>query len=347
MSSGFFRVINRWKVPVVISFTSAYVAVDTYRMKMRKESEICVNLNGKPVIGVLGDVPCVSPKLQEIIDDVKSTLNLPQSKKSVLNYYVTPYPKPIINGYYSSYSTIDVFLPDYLNISSGEQLTALAICNIIGLMGENFESLAADDWLTPDGKSFINSFLLSERAKKYLVTQTSYSNLNPEYHLKYIVFSLVSAVFLVCMAMVDERAKGGIAKIGLLLLLAIPMGLLKNLLSGHSRLLCESNGVAQAISRNMLTWREMIKTQDESLIDEEMLLGALEYYSKLLQRNKASYRLFSSGFRISRILNDDGEDVNPFNLELPRAELIRQLQRIQTLLNSKKSLDSSSNVDSQ
>ncbi|XP_015791633.1 uncharacterized protein LOC107368331 [Tetranychus urticae] len=338
MTSGFANVLNRLRVPVVIAATGAYYGLDIYKSKSAKNTLVEIKLDGGTIPGITSPTPSIQPPLQEIIDEVKSKLNLPKIKKDALNFYGTPFPIPQIHGFYSSYSQIDVFLPDYLNLTNSEQLTGTAIRNLVKLLGYDCDTLTKEDWLTPDGVSLINSFFLSKRAKKFLVTQTSYSNFNYEYFFKHLIFGLTFTAGLAALGLIEERMKGtAAAKLVVTLFMLVPVISVYFIMSNHAKMICESKGIAQAVSRNMLSPRELHKLKDADVIDEEMLLGGIEYYTKLSQREKALLRLFNTGFSLSGMVDQDGEPLKLFVADLPKKEVIALLEKVHSLMDEKSS----------
>jgi hypothetical protein len=194
-----------------------------------------------------------------------------------------------------------LYLPDFLNTASFEQLRAKHINQLLK-KEYNFEITKPTVWASPEGRAVIESFVLSDSAKKFLISR----DLQPICLLEklYDAFAVWTGLYLAMliqskyrekMAMMASKklkdkffgSKNPVLQFGLV---TVPISmffvyLLYVLIQTNLQRDCDALALTKG-GKNSSQIRQM--TYDESKqFDTEYYLGAMEYYQKVLDRNRA------------------------------------------------------------
>lgn len=263
--------------------------------------------------GFVSPTPTISPNLQKLIDEVKSKSNIEPSHLERINLVPLAQMMPgktlgKVPG--SAYAVI----PDYLNVTSIDDLKAEKLAKLIDEY-YGVKITLEEDWLSEEGKMIIKSFIMSDKAKKFLIARQLHSTENaPAVVKSFFVFATVMLYFIFMDAMfrvalpvgqtVKSMSNGKFAIISLTAMALVYM--LWKLYNIQIDATHYTDSDARAITRGKLSFYDMnklskaidkarfdIKEVSEDTIEKitsidfEMVEGAVEYYSKLVTRHMA------------------------------------------------------------
>lgn len=261
-------------------------------------------------LGMCSEKPSFLPPLQELINQVKSKVNIPTEQLNDIHLIPisTSVSGPILGR---THSGAYVFIPDYFNANSINDLRADRLSKMIKQC-YNVE-VKKEDWTSGTGQMLVKSFILSDRAKKFFISHQLYS-------AEYSPFLMKPAILMLNISMyffIVDRLMNGLGvqasklSAGKFLLVTLPPAML--LLLGwclYNALYIDKihwmDSDARAITQGALGISEIDKManalddaqitgkpydskliEQTNAIDIDMVEGAIEYYSKLITRHLA------------------------------------------------------------
>lgn len=276
----------------------------------------------------------VSDHLKKLTDEVISDFGLDRScvKFATSNHLLTNTTGDAL------FKNAVVFLPDYLNATGFSQLKAKRINE---LLKERFDFEVKDDhiWATEDGKKIINSFLLSDPAKKFLIARDAQPLLRSTDVLAN--YAILAASLLAGMLLqkkyyqkMESMKKKPAFLFGSrsaplqLLAFTVPITLVFGLalyLGWGVKRDRDSDALAITLGKKDSAGIKHMRADEHKTINLQYYLGALEFYQKVLSRNEAIYRLMraspqeKSSLRswLPALRENGGENTNEFSNNLP------------------------------
>lgn len=200
-----------------------------------------------------------------------------------------------------------VLLPDYLNVSCVQDMTSVKLNQLLE-KEFNWTVPSNQMWLTGAGRLLVDSFIISEKAKKYLIAREMCSTLhNDIYSSGFGVFSWIYVYFLSAAGMQSWFTPPG-------LVVSFPVFILSQMLSClvawsglyltetllHHR--NQRNGDALALSRGFKRLHELEELANINRpysLDPDYYEGALEVYQKEIQRNQSMRHLMMADSQIN------------------------------------------------
>lgn len=284
----------------------------TYEWKIRESTMLSYLLGfSKDNPGIKSPKPTISPHLQALIDEVKQKVQIEPSHLKQIN--LIPFNVSIPSKTVGKAGSSEAYavIPDYFNVNSLNDLTAKSLSDLI----KNYyriEAITDEEWLSTEGKALIKSFLLSDNAKKFLIAHQLYSGENSPVLMKsVIVFCNVFFFFLMAemVIMLTGQTAKSMSPGKFLVVSLIPFTLIWFIWKVYNHYIDTFNYSdidARVVSKGQLTGydlEQLVKKIEQTYqkgqqIDDEiasqiakfdppMLLGAMEYYSKLISRHLA------------------------------------------------------------
>ena len=260
-----------------------------------------------PEPGLIKNEAEISPHLDQLIQEVKRDMIHLDNDKSRVEFRsifaIFPLNFGSIFTYrdksppYESMKAISL-LPDYLNVLSMKDLKAGKLNQL--LQKEYDWSVPTNEmWLSGAGKLLVDSFLLSDKAKKFLIAKELNCCYNTDVLEHGPLIFFVVMIYFSLQRLIWRYVSGGphapktmlgfitsglcsfILCFGTLYLMSIVIYMQKHN-SGESRAL--SLGLQEARDLESNTHNRM---HTKNLIDPDYYEGAIEFYSKCIQRNQS------------------------------------------------------------
>ena len=254
---------------------------------------------------------------KKLIDETRREIRLsPEAEKNV-EFRTAPTPVPMHLGSGRLHRAIAI-LPDYINITTVTALRSNTLNDYLEYCyGWKVEDPA--DWLSGVAKLLLDSFVLSERAKKFLIARQAFMADSTSLGLFTTVFALCTYCFyflveLLNKQMIRSGRSGAIVNFSIFLASGgLTFGNYHLMQYFHLKKLHE-DADAKAISKGKYDSRqyEEARRMGQPLpVDPDYYEGAMEYYSKEIQRNRALRHLIrkrAGWFRDpSRQFTEDGD----------------------------------------
>lgn len=206
-----------------------------------------------------------------------------------------------------------VVLPEYLDVRSVNDLNA---AKVNAMLQETFEWTVprTEMWFSDHGKLLVDSFLLSDAAKKYIIAKEMASTFNNDTALMTFFLAGSITVFHLLIGMFEKRRKplGSAEMMGNVMICATTAAMFYFLMRMQRRLIRDQSGNLSATTRgrtNLSDASKHVRNYEKvELVDPEYHKGGVEYYSKIVQRNIALRNLIRSlPYSMSNpVTNEDG-----------------------------------------
>lgn len=205
-----------------------------------------------------------------------------------------------------------VLLPDYLNINSFDELRAVHINRLLK-QAFGFE-VGKEDWATPEGRSVIESFMLSDSAKKFLIARDIHSLRTSERAYDFAVAALFVNIALMIQSRYRDKMKVMISKkmknkffgsknpVIQFWLFSVPVAaLISYMFYALIQVQIQRDADAMALTKGCKDSDTIHKTSfsESNVFDVSYYLGAKEYYLKVLERNRAMRNIIDRDPNIS------------------------------------------------
>ena len=241
-------------------------------------------------------------------------------------------------------------LPDYLNVTEFNQLRARRINR---LLKDKF-GLQIDDpdvWSGEEGTTIINSFLLSDRAKKFLIARDLHPIESADVWAKTTIISLAAYLAMLLQSKHEQKLRtmagkkvrpvlfGSQRPVAQFWAFSIPLAIVFAYglyltwgveMHRDADAMALSRGKKDALAITKLTFEEA------KLLDGDYYLGALEFYEKVLERNKAVRSLLKrqnkkvgwwSYLNLDQIRENGGENNVHISNQLPSDVRLKNIQK--------------------
>lgn len=274
----------------------------------------------------------ITPYLEKLIEEVKQDYEGNDEAKARVKFSCHRKVEPTNYGS-SLLSDAFVVLPEYLDVKSVNDLNAT---RVNALLQETFEWTVprTEMWFTDHGKLLVDSFLLSDAAKKYIIAKEMASTFNNDAAL--MTFFLVGSitVFHLMIGMFEKRRKPVAAAemFGNVIICAVTCTMFYFLMMMQRRLMRDRSGNLNATTRgrtNLSEAGKQVRNHEKvEAVDHEYYKGGVEYYSKIVQRNIALRNLIRSlPYSMSNpVINDDGSWKKHFwTVEISAPEQLQDL----------------------
>lgn len=182
-------------------------------------------------------------------------------------------------------------LPDYANISSLSELRS----DHLNAYLEKVYGWKVEDpelWLSGPGKLLIDSFILSDRAKKFMIAKTAYLADNKSCYLLAPVVAILTFMFYTMTDLSAVRNRGGhqgpVAQAFSFIAMCALIGGNFYLFRFFFMQKLHGDADVKAITRGLMDEQQIRDAQQQGKIlpiDKEYCEGAIEYYNKEIQRN--------------------------------------------------------------
>lgn len=225
-----------------------------------------------------------------MIDETKPDLKLTPGATEKLEFRSVPMANPMFVGsgeFYKAYAV----LPDHLNVSSISDLRSNSLNDYMNELYE-YKITESDLWLSGAGKLLVDSFVLSEKAKKFLIARQAYLADNRNC-LNFIPFVFIlTYVFYLSMEAIQKQSRG--RPLGPFARFIVPMSCGILVFSNFFILRYFTiqqqfaDADAKAVTRGKMDSREIEearKSGHAAPIDPDYYAGAVEYYNKEIQRH--------------------------------------------------------------
>jgi hypothetical protein len=195
-----------------------------------------------------------------------------------------------------------VALPDYLNVTSVQDFNSK---KLNATLRRDFDWEMPDDklWFTSSGQLLVDSFLLSPKAKKYLISRELNSTDSYFIHSHAGLVFMSIYLFMLVLGVYENKANQPYKNLSYgKKMSAIVLGA-SVAISAYWMLILvyksswQRHADAKALTRGLKDANELLddcEKNEPSFIDEEYLEGAFEYYNKLCQRHLALKQLIKS-----------------------------------------------------
>ena len=285
----------------------------------------------------------ISPYLQKLIDEVREDMSgFDEAHKKRITFLTTNSMKPWSCG--ATYlKRAYIALPDYFNATDVTQLKA----DILNQLLESdliWKVPNQKMWFEGPGKLLISSFILSDKAKKFLIAREMGKNsITLKYNKAMYIASAVYGYYLVEKTF-ELSAKMKLSHMNPLRRILYACGALAvtvlfyislNVLGYEYAL--ERNGDAFAVSFGLKNQSEMwddIENDYPRMLDLDYWEGAIEYYNKMIDRNVALHQMilfdrtnFSSRYiAFTKEGDDQGSVIKPSIKNTDRLDMIKKFK---------------------
>ena len=295
----------------------AYFAINGPLLHLIKEHKLYgfrTILEGhKMRTGLVQDHLAITPELQSLIDQVvKDVKFLDDKNKNNISFSSEAIIEPRSIGT-AMKSQAFVFLPDYFNMTDFKDLKAFRMNKFLKEI-HNFEIKNTVDWMSREGRLLIDSFCLSEKAKKFAIAREIYAcdRNNVSLASFYIFFS--SFMFFVTNDVIRKRLiekKINPSSSGALIIHSINMVMIglaflffRVLMTMKNQAVSDTLAVSGGLYENEELESRIEKTLPHNL-PIDYYEGGLEFYIKMKQRNTSLRKLmlkeagtFSYNYRV-------------------------------------------------
>ena len=208
-----------------------------------------------------------------------------------IRFETSTIPVPLVFGSAQLHTAYAV-LPDHLNVRSVNDLRVASLNKYIKSL-YNWEVENIDNWATNPGRLLIDSFILSEKAKKFIIARQAYlADQKHVLYLSFIVF-LLCHVFFLCIDIYLQghgRKSGPLPRLAFISLAALfsysNYKLLMYMLEQQRTKVANARTISNG-HFDSKDYNEAKRRGKELPIDDEYFEGALQYYAKEVQRNQA------------------------------------------------------------
>jgi hypothetical protein len=236
----------------------------------------------------------MNEELKKLVEKTKADLKMPEEVKERIEYRTAPL---IIAECYGSarLHRAYVALPDHMNVVRITELRA----NYLNAYLKYLYDFTVGDlelWKTPVGKMLIESFVLSDRAKKFLIARQAYMADNENAFHFAPIFFLLTYLFYLSTDIIQKKNPNA-SNAGKLFLCGISFACLFTnfrLLRYMKLQQMHNDADAKALTRGVMNKEKLNEAaaRGEQLpVDAEYFEGALEYYSKEIQRHRSIRQL--------------------------------------------------------
>ena len=272
----------------------------------------------------------LTPYLGNLIEEVKKELEGNDDAKNRIKFSCRR--RTEAANYGSSLTgNAHVVLPEYLDVRSMNDLNAQ---RVNAFLEETYEWRVPrrDMWFTDPGKLLIDSFILSEGAKKYIIAKEMACTMNNDVPLLTLLFMGSMTTFHLMVSAFEKRKKPMNDMFFSVLLSAFIALMFFKLMHTQRSVVREQSGNLYAVTKGRATLREASEASQGfrrlETVDPEYHRGGVEYYSKLIQRNLALRNLIRSlpYSMANPVINQDGSWKKHFwSVEISSPETLNQL----------------------
>lgn len=261
--------------------------------------------------------PVISKDLQRLIDETMQEIQLSEGGADNVKFATMPVPLP---KYYGSGQLFPAYaiLPDYVNVNGISDLKSTTLNEYLNTL-YMWRVENPDQWMSSVGKLLVDSFVLSDKAKKFLIARQAFMADNNSIGMftcivmvcTYLFYFLVEALY---NAMVRRGHEGfwNMLSIGCVSA-GLTFGNFYISRYTYAKRL-DKDADAKALSKGMYNaeqYEEARKKGQPLPVDPDYYEGAIEYYSKEIQRNRSLRVLTkkSAGWfeDPSRLFTEDGD----------------------------------------
>lgn len=274
----------------------------------------------------------MTPYLGNLIEEVKKDLQGNDDAKNRIKFSCR---RKTESRNYGSSSNGNAFvvLPEYLDVRSINDLNA---DKVNGILEETYEWTVprADMWFTDPGKLLIDSFLLSEGAKKYVIAKEMASTMNNDVSLlTFLLMGSMTTFHLMVSAFEKRKKPMNQSDMFFSILLSAFVALMFfKLMHTQRSIVREQSGDLYAVTKGRATLKEAMEAIQNfkklDTVDPEYHKSGVEYYSKQIQRNLALRNLVRSlpYSPANPVINEDGSWRKHFwSVEISSPESLNQL----------------------
>lgn len=192
-----------------------------------------------------------------------------------------------------------VVLPEYLSITSVDDLNASKVNSMLEDT-YGWKVPRTDMWFSDHGKLLVDSFLLSDQAKKYIIAREMASTFNNDTYLMTFMITASVTVYHLMLSMMEKRKKppSPAEMTSYTVICALTATLFVYMSNMQRAILREQNGNLFAVTRGRTSSKEAGKRfrnyEKVDGVDEDYHRGGVEYYNKVIQRNLALRNLIRS-----------------------------------------------------
>ena len=240
----------------------------------------------------------ITPHLEKLIEEVKRDYEGDKAALNRIKFSCHKKTEPANFGS-SLIGNAFVVLPEYLNVASVQDLNA---AKVNALLEETYEWKVprTELWFTDQGKLLVDSFLLSDSAKKYVIAKEMGSTINKDTMVMTFLVMGSITVFNLLVSMFEKRRKpiqsGEMMMI--VILCAMTAAMFFKLMQLQRSMVRDQAGNLNAVTRGRSTLKEAankVKNYEKlETVDPEYHKGGVEYFSKGVQRNMALRNLIRS-----------------------------------------------------
>lgn len=236
----------------------------------------------------------MNDELKKLVEQTKPQIYLPDKVKERIEYRTAPIAMPAHYGSGRLHAAY-VALPDHFNLTKITDLRANSLNNYMW----HLYAFTVDDpqlWLTPVGKILIDSFVLSDRAKKFVIVRQAYMADNQFAIMFAPICFLLTYVFYLTSDITRKQARHASTTLKVLASFTSFCLIFANfILIRHMKLQqMYYDADAKALTRGAFdkeSLNELAMKGQKLPIDPELFEGAIEFYSKEIQRNRAIRQL--------------------------------------------------------
>lgn len=273
----------------------------------------------------------MTPYLENLIEEVKKEFQGKEEGKNRIKFSCrresegTNYGS-CLNG------NAHVVLPEYLEVRSVNDLNAE---KVNGILEETYEWRVPRNemWFTDPGKMLIDSFILSEGAKKYIIAKEMGSTMNNDVPLLTFLLMGSMTTFHLMVSAFEKRKKSTVQSDMFSVLLSAFVALMFFKLMHTQRSIArEQNGNLYAVTKGKATLKEASEASQKfkklDTVDPEYHKHGVEYYSKQVERNLALRNLVRSlpYTMANPVINEDGSWKKHFwSVEISSPETLNML----------------------
>ena len=274
----------------------------------------------------------LTPYLGNLIEEVKKDFQGKDDAKNRIKF--SCHRKTEAANYGSSLNgNAYVVLPEYLDVRSVNDLNAH---KVNAFLEETYEWTVprTDMWFTDPGKLLIDSFLLSEGAKKYIIAKEMACTMNNDVPLlTFLLMGSMTTFHLMVSAFEKRKKPMNQSDMFFSVLLSAFVALMFfKLMHTQRSVVREQSGNLYAVTKGKATLKEASEASQNlkklDTVDPEYHRSGVEYYSKQIQRNLALRNLVRSlpYSMANPVINEDGSWKKHFwSVEISSPEALNQL----------------------
>jgi hypothetical protein len=206
--------------------------------------------------GLVQDEPSITPELQTLIDEtLKEAKFLNERNSKNISFSCGALMEPVSLGSCST-SKGFIILPEYFNIRDFSELKAYRMNRFLKEIHE-WEVKNVSDWATHEGNLLIDSFLLSDKAKKFAIAREIYYCDRTELPIMSFYITMFAFIYFLAVDLINKRLKekristysriGAILQLGSAFMIALMYVFFKAMMTkrdqGFADCLAVSNGL--------------------------------------------------------------------------------------------------------